>query len=359
MRILEVIPNFVNGGAERLVCELSNSFVNYANVQCEILTLYAPDNKDGLLSSIDRLIKVSSLNKKSGFDISIFFKLFKFIKNNNIDVVHVHVGAIKYILLASILLPKVKFIATIHSEAQREAGRSIDKLSRIFLFKNKFCEPVTISKESEQSFYEFYGIHAEIVTNGVSLYKEGNQKICLNKKDSELLFIHPASCQIIKNQELLFSSFSRLSKECKNIKLLWFGNVSSFHDLYTKLSIYFSESIEYCGVIDNVRDYLKEADAMCLSSTMEGMPMTIIESFSVGCIPLCTPVGGCKNLIEDGVNGLLSAGLDEDNYYFMLKRFVAMTNDDRQQMKIEAYESYKKYTISKTTDAYLSLIRRL
>ena len=54
--------------------------------------------------------------------------------------------------------------------------------------------------------------------------------------------------------------------------------------------------IEHGG--DGVRDYMIAADAMCLSSKMEGMPMTIIEAFSVGLPALCTPVGGCSSKLS-------------------------------------------------------------
>ncbi len=33
---------------------------------------------------------------------------------------------------------------------------------------------------------------------------------------------------------------------------------------------------------------------------LRGMPVTLIECFAVGAIPVCTPVGGIVNVIRDG-----------------------------------------------------------
>lgn len=356
MKILQLIPNLGTGGAERFVCELANE-LNKQGEDCTIATLYNPNESDNISKSHLNNIKVLSLKKKFGIDIRMFWKISQLIKKEKFDVVHAHVGAIKYILLVSLFLRQVKFFATIHSEASREAGNRLEKLIKTIMFKYKLCKAVTISEESNISFQKFYGFNTEMIYNGVSDYKQ-NERVVLKENKEELVFIHAASCQPVKNQELLFKAFSLLVQEFDNVKLIWFGSNSTYKDLYESLESFFSEKIKYGGLINNVRDYLIEADAFCLSSKIEGMPISIIEAFSVGCIPLCTPVGGIKNMIQSGKNGMLSDDLSVEAYYKMLKNFVLIDGNQRAQMKRCAIESFEKYKIATTTKNYIDLYKK-
>jgi hypothetical protein len=194
MKILQIIPTLGSGGAEHFVVELSNELVRLGHV-CHILTLYDIESSNQLINMVDNNIYVSSLHKKLGFDVSCLLKVFQYIRINSYDVVHAHVGAIKYITLASSLLNKIKFVATIHSEASREAGKSIDKWARLYMFKCKRCLPVTISEESELSFERFYKLNAHLIYNGVSKYN-GMPLRDLRDNPEQIVFIHPASKEL-------------------------------------------------------------------------------------------------------------------------------------------------------------------
>ena len=355
MKILQVLATLGTGGAEHCAVELTNEFVRQG-YKCDIVTLFDVEENNDLVKQLNPCANVSSLGKKQGLDLKCYFRLYKRIKRGCYDVVHAHVGAIPYLLLSTIFLRKVKFVATIHSEARREAGQSINKWNRFFMFQHGLCTPVTISEESKASFDDYYNMDAPMVYNGVSNYTPGKS---LNLRDNEeqLLFIHPASCQIVKNQQLLFKAFDKLFKEYKNIKLYWLGNNKTYYNLYESLIPEMPGIAKFVGIVPNVRDYLAEADAMCLSSKMEGMPMTIIEAFSVGCPSLCTPVGGIVNMIKNGVNGMLSEDLEVESYYKMLKSFCELTTEQRKQMRDMAKRSFEKYSIENSLRGYLGIYK--
>lgn len=353
MRILQVLATFCTGGAEHCAVELTNELVRQGN-KCDIVTLFDVEENNDLAKQLNPQVKTFSLHKRLGLDLSCYIKLYRFIRDGGYDVVHAHVGAIPYMLLSTLLLKRVKFVATIHSEARREAGKSIGKWNRFLMFQHGLCTPVTISEESKKSFDEYYNMDAPMVYNGVSDYTP-SKSLNLRDNEEQLLFIHPASCQIVKNQQLLFKAFTKLFKEYKNIKLYWLGNNKTYYNLYDSLVPEMPEIAKFVGVVPNVRDYLAEADAMCLSSKMEGMPMTIIEAFSVGCPSLCTPVGGIVNMINNGVNGMLSEDLEVESYYKMLKSFCDLTTEQRKQMRDMAKRSFEKYSIENSVRGYLEI----
>ena len=353
MRILQIIPTLGTGGAEHFVFELSNELCRQRHT-VELLTLFDVAEDNPLRQRLDKSITVTSLKKKKGLDPRIFYSVWQFIHRRKFDVVHGHVGAIKYMLFASFLCRKVKFVATIHSEARREAGKSIDRWARKLMFGLKSCVPVTISEESEKSFEEFYGRKGVMIPNGVGPYVQ-EKVIQLRDNENQIVFIHPASCQFVKNQVLLLSAFNRLLDDGIDAKLVWVGSNKSFIRLFHSLEPLMKRNVYYLGVVDNVRDYMVASDAMCLSSKMEGMPMTIIEAFSVGCVPICTPVGGCLNLIQSGKNGLLSEDLSEKAYFMTLLTYVKASEEKKQAFKSACMESFRHYSIERCVANYLLL----
>ena len=353
MRILQVLPTLVNGGAEHFVIELSNELCRQGH-SVEVLTLYDVPKDNMLFNAFNPRIHMISLHKKKGLDLRMFFKLWKYISKSNYDAVHGHVGAIKYLIIASFLCRKVRFVATIHSEAKREAGKSIDKWSRKLMFFFRRCVPVTISEESERSFEKFYGRRGVMIFNGVSNYIKRDRQ-SLRDNDDQIVFLHPASCQPVKNQALLFDAFNRLLDEGVNVKIVWIGSYLAYPDLFEALKPMMRRNIIYMGEVKNVRDYMIASDAICLSSKMEGMPMTIIESFSVGRPVISTPVGGCVNMIKSGFNGLMSEDLSVESYYKVLKSFVDMSETERRIISDNSLESFNDYTIEKCAKQYLNV----
>ena len=139
--------------------------------------------------------------------------------------------------------------------------------------------------------------------------------------------------------------------------MLWLGSNATHKALYNSLVPLMVNQFKYVGVVANVRDFLAQADAMCLSSKMEGMPMTIIEAFSVGTPALCTPVGGIVNMIEEGKNGMMSKDLSVDEYYSILRKFCDLTTQEKANMRQSAKNSFSKYSIENTANGYLDIYR--
>lgn len=355
MKILEITPNLHCGGAEKLVVDLTNELSARGN-ECTIVTLFDLDTLDIFKSLINDGIKFHSLGKRLGFDLKCLYHLYKFINEEKPDIVHAHTGGITYLILAVLLHRNAKYFATIHSDAKAEAGGGLHKIIRKFLFKFKIVTPITISEESESSFKNFYGQSGHLITNGCSKYSNTDiidkEKF---RKDVDFLFVHVGSIQPVKNQLTLIKVFCRLLKEGKRVRLIFLGRIAD-KNIYNSLEPYFSENIVYIGEKQNPRDYMNICDAYCMTSLWEGMPISIIEAFSVGCIPITTPVGGCINMIEDGVNGILAENTSEQAIYDALLKFMELDSSTKTKMSENALKSFKShYSIEKTAFEYLNL----
>ncbi len=72
-------------------------------------------------------------------------------------------------------------------------------------------------------------------------------------------------------------------------------------------SLGIGESVRFAGAVgqDDIRSYYERADAFCLPSFAEGVPVVLMEAMAMGLPVVATNVMGVPELVDDGVNGLL------------------------------------------------------
>ena len=80
-----------------------------------------------------------------------------------------------------------------------------------------------------------------------------------------------------------------------------------------------SGSVYYIGMCPQPQALLREADFFTLSSTYEGMPISLLEALSCGCVPVCVPAGGIPSGCIHHQNGLLAEDISEDALYKVMK----------------------------------------
>ncbi len=307
---------------------------------------------------LDERVKSFCLNKKRmGFSIKYPIKIFQIIRKEKFDIVHVHSAFLYYALSIILLHRRTKFVYTIHSDAQRENSSRWDKYFfwlKKWCFRHNWIYPITISKVSKKSFDTLYGMDSHMIFNGIQhIQPSSTDKISPYRiTENTLVFLHPGRISEAKNQLVLCKVFDRLIKENKDIVLLIAGTIQD-EQIYSKISEYFSNRIVYIGQRNDILELLNKSDAMCLSSIWEGLPITLLESMSVGCTPICTPVGGITDVIQNNYNGILSSSTSENDYYDAIHRFINLHNDTKAILRKNCLKDFERYNIKKTSDLYL------
>ena len=69
-------------------------------------------------------------------------------------------------------------------------------------------------------------------------------------------------------------------------------------------------NVKYLGRRSDIADILKGSHIVCLPSYREGLPKSLLEALSSGRPIITTDVPGCREVCEDGVNGLLIPARD-------------------------------------------------
>lgn len=360
MKILEIIPQLSQGGAERFVIDLCNEMSKEHEVV--LVVLHNVDKHGFFRKELNIRVRLISMNKRMGMDWRLFFRLATLIRKEKPDAVHTHLRGIVYSFLAYILPSKIKFIHTVHSDAEKEAGKGISKWCRKFAFDLKCVHPVTISEESQRSFEDFYHLPSTLIYNGrpkynfntdISTVQQELEKIKTNQ-DVKII-VNVARIDPAKNQLALAKAIDNLNKQGYAVELAIIGSKAD-KQIVNDIEALNSPSVHLLDVRTNPRDYMRAADAFCLSSIYEGMPITLIECFSVGTIPLCTPVGGIINMIHDGENGLLAKGSNQEDIEEMIKRFLQYMPQDIERLKRNSAESFKHFDMTNCSQMYCKLM---
>lgn len=365
MKILEIIPQLSSGGAERFTVDLCNELS--VNNEVVLLTFYPLDEYGFYASELSENIKLVCLNKQKGASLGMFKKVLKFIKNYRPDVVHMHLRSILYCLPAILFLRHIKYFMTIHSDADKEADGFGGKLVRMFCFRNRLVVPVTISPNSQQTFNKYYKLtSSKMIFNGRNVCKDdvlvsdstrAEVTSCM-QRPTDRVIINLARINEVKRQTLLARVVNRLYKEGYLFTLLIVGNKRD-EKMVKEIESYRCPLIHMLGEKPNPLEYLKLSDAYCLCSSYEGMPISLIEALGMETIPVCTPVGGIVDVVQDGYNGILADGLSEEDLYYALKRFLDLTDEKMCDLKRHAIETYPSYSMVECAQNYLNLFNTI
>jgi len=90
--------------------------------------------------------------------------------------------------------------------------------------------------------------------------------------------------------------------------------------------------VEYLGVVDDVKPYLAAADCVVLPSYREGVPRSLLEAAAIGRPVVTTDAVGCRDAVDDGVNGLLCRVADAADLAEKLLRMIEMPPEARARM---------------------------
>ena len=177
MKVIQILPVFMLGGAERM-CQALTLELAEKGVDVSVISLFS--DKNSITEELEKKgIKIHYLNKKFGLDLSMPRAIYNVLKREKPDIIHMHLQVAKYAVPAAILA-RVKFrVQTIHNEAHKEETKKERRIRRIF-YKFNNVVPVALTEKIKNTVIEEYKLDADkipVVFNGVNLNN------CIVKKD--------------------------------------------------------------------------------------------------------------------------------------------------------------------------------
>lgn len=319
IKILETIRQGQVGGGETHVLDLVRK-LDKSKFQVEVLSF-----TDGPM--VDKLnalgINTYVIKTEKPFDISIWGLVSDFIANGGYHIIHAHgTRAASNIFHAAKKL-NIPMIYTVHGWSfhnnQNYFVRRLRELSESFLTK-KAITTITVSESNKADGVKKFCLkRAQVIYNGIDDvkfdpeedYKDIRAEFGIAKDKTLVGYLVRMTTQ--KDPFTMIKAIKKVSETNKNIMFLMVGNgdlLDATKKMASDLGV--TDQIVFSSFRSDMPDILKAIDIYCLPSLWEGMPIGMLEAMAMGKACIATSVDGTKELVNDGVNGLLINKKDSD-----------------------------------------------
>jgi glycosyltransferase involved in cell wall biosynthesis len=341
MRILQVTSCLSPGGAETLITKWAKYLHSSGQHRIDVCTIYF---KGYLAEQLERSgIKVFNLKLSPSddvyhiehkYDVRVVLPLAKIIRNGNYDIVHAHLFPTGFfIALASLLVPKTKYIYSEHSVNNRRRQYRLSKVLDRFIY-SRYNRVIAVSEAVRDELVGWLPELAwktRVITNCIEpddFLVSANQIQTLRYElgigDDVKVILYIGRLQEIKGPDVLLKAIHLINSSEKPIRLLYAGSGPMKEKLVDQAAAYsLSDRITFLGLRTDVPILLHLADLVVIPSRWEGLPMVLLEAMAA-CRPvIATEVGGIPEVIENGVNGLL---VPPDNPYSIAEKILLLLN---------------------------------
>ena len=321
MKITTFISSLSGGGAERVVCNLSN-FLAEKGHQVEILTMGQAPAAEPLSEGVKEIPLLRDEERKfSLVDMAKrVLRLIRYMRKEKVDA---------YVVLLPVTILMILFFSRFTKAPIIFSERADPKMysNKIQKGLKKLCKKASgavFQTEEAKTWYEPYlkGVEGTVIPNAINpaflrmLYEGEREKVILGA----------GRLNEQKNFPLLISSFAKVAKEFPEYKLRIYGKGSlleSLQNLAKEKGV--GDRVEFPGFATNMPEVLEKASMFVLSSDYEGMPNALMEAMASGVPSVSTDCGGggARFLIEDGVNGLLVPQRDEEKMAEAMRKILS------------------------------------
>lgn len=312
MKILICEGTLSSGGAERVVCNLSNYLVS--NNSIKIISLM----KTEMMYDINKNVQYSCIDKKvyrnSKFKfVNIINKIFKNIKRlinvkkiineYNPDIILSFLPEPCFITLSLRKKNKIPIIISVRNDPK------IEYQSKLYYTLMKKLYPradgiIYQTEDAKKYFENILSCPNSIIPNPIN----PNFIIDTNIENRKKNIVSVGRLQEQKNHKMLITSFSNLSPKFNDYKLIIYGDGYLKESLLKQIdALGLNNRVFLPGNEKNIKEKIYDSSLFVLSSDYEGMPNALMEAMTLGLPVISTdcPCGGPKFLINNNENGIL------------------------------------------------------
>lgn len=324
IKVIQIIDTLSTGGAERAAVNIINSLPSE-----KVEKYFCTTRKGGpLLEELNKDVVYLNLTRKTTFDLIETIKLYKFIKNNNIQIIHAHSSSLFISKIMKTLLSNVKVIWHDHY------GMSENNQRSIFLYKI-FTKRVDFIFSVNQKLSEWALINLKFDPNKINvlpnfIVESGKENIISLPGTKKQRIVCVSNMRTQKDHFSLIKAMKIITDNDSDVHLLLIGkrvnNQYTLNLLKEIKKLKLEKVIHFFDEIDNVQPFLKQCSIGVLSSKSEGLPIALLEYGLMGLAVVVTNVGQCAEVVDFGSAGLL---VEPENPEALAQAIIFLLNNEK------------------------------
>ena len=113
-------------------------------------------------------------------------------------------------------------------------------------------------------------------------------------------------------------------------------------------------------VLSQVEEIISRVDCIVLPSYREGLSRVLLEAASMAKPIITTDVAGCKDVVNDGVNGFLCKVKDEKSLAEKIEKMILLTVNERKKMGEKGREkALKEFDEKLVIEQYINSVFKI
>jgi glycosyltransferase involved in cell wall biosynthesis len=284
-----------------------------------------------------------------------FFKIFK---KSQPDVVHLHNPTPTiYAAMAARIAGVPSVISTRHSLVA-PPHKVVAELK--YGIAARFCDWVVgicdATTDNVKSIHSVPSRKIVRIYNGTAPLRRTAKEDWPQKTGFTLVYV--GRLEPVKNHPLLLNAFRAALKSTPGLRLWLVGDGSerkTLESLAAELGI--ARDVTFWGQQLDVAPFFSAADAFIMSSKSEGLPVSLLQAFSLGLPAIVTDVGGMAEVVRLAKAGFtISAAGTEEMASAILR--IADNDAERAQFSKNAEAAFdSQFGLPTMVDAYMELYR--
>jgi glycosyltransferase involved in cell wall biosynthesis len=300
---MHLVDTLAVGGAELLAVNLVNHLPRdrYRPYLC------TTRQTGPLLSRLHADVKCLHLGRRNRFDLLALQRLIRFVREQDIQLLHAHGSALFVAKVVTMCVPAAKLIWHAHY------GRFAAENRHALIFRAA-CGKATVITVNKQLAH--WARHRLCIPSDRVHYMRNFVIECPEVSPAEDLPGQPGSRVVCvanirpeKDQLTLIRAFAITVQKFPEAHLILVGNFTDrgYHLLLQEhiARLRLTDRISFLGLRGDIYCVLKACDVGVLSSVIEGLPMALLEYGTAGLPAIATRVGQCPEVLDDGRAGIL------------------------------------------------------
>lgn len=290
IEVCHVVSGLKTGGVESMIYNYC-SHMDFDKYNFHILYQHEPSKKN--VDEFEKIgFKLHRISSKVKHPFKNYFETKKYLKNNNINVVHCHMTLMNFIpLFAAKRLNIKRRICHSHNSDVRKKYIFIKMIEKILkLFCIHYATDLVACGVDAGVYMYGENNKYEVINNALDLnkYMFSNEKRKqirkkFNISDDTFVIGHVGRFTEQKNHDFLINVFQSILLRNKKVALFLLGNGELYENIKEKCNeLKINKYVNFIGVVDNVCDYYSAFDIFVLPSIWEGLPVVSIEAQASG-----------------------------------------------------------------------------
>jgi glycosyltransferase involved in cell wall biosynthesis len=363
IRLLQVIPSFGCGGAERMVVNLM-THLDRARFAVAAISLAGPEGSALEQELAKNKLRVAYLGKRAGFDMRMPHRIRNIVRKFRPHVVHSHL-CLHYVFPSLIGCRELLHISTVHLPADGLHKMLMRPLGQLAFRQGVI--PVAVSREVALWLKHFQAVtNCLVIPNGIPISDYQHPSVSRQAwrkehgfSDADVLFVCVARLEEQKNHTTLLKAFAHSFQPSGPGHLVLAGDGTCRQNLELQVrELRLEHKIHFLGRRSDIPELLGASDVFVLPSQNEGNPLSLMEAMAAGLPVVATAVGGVPELLEDHKSGFLVAPGDWEAMGGAMLRLLENIEMRRTMGAFAAQRAVESFSAQHMAKGYMELYER-